>query len=325
MRFAIVSTTALALVAALQDFRLLKLGPKDYRLVTEDAKWAMKRANINFIDYTNQVTNEELAAYDTQNPQKPLAILPSGSLYSYPKKAFHESTVKALFNLISVEKLEQSLTKFSSFYTRYYKSEHGFASANWLFDQLTQITSGVPRAVVRKVHHLGWDQFSIVVQIPGITAAKVILGSHQDSTTSDSPETNPAPGADDDGSGVVTVVEALRVLAPSLRSGSWTPHNTLEFHFYSAEEAGLLGSIDVFSQYAASDAKVLAMIQFDETGSSEGSVLNGTEKHFGLMSDYVDKLLNEYLKVIIDTYNDIPYHETSCGYACSDHASAYER
>jgi len=31
--------------------------------------------------------------------------------------------------------------------------------------------------------------------------------------------------------------------------------------------------------------------------------------------------LAEFNKKLIDTYLDIPYVETGCGYACSDHAS----
>ncbi|KAG2731772.1 hypothetical protein G9P44_005359 [Scheffersomyces stipitis] len=69
---------------------------------------------------------------------------------------------------------------------------------------------------------------------------------------------------------------------------------------------------------------VVGMLQQDMTGYSAGSVDAGVEPHIGLITDYTSVALNDFLKVLVDTYNDIPYHESSCGYACSDHASAIE-
>jgi bacterial leucyl aminopeptidase len=48
---------------------------------------------------------------------------------------------------------------------------------------------------------------------------------------------------------------------------------------------------------------------------------DGVER-FGLVNDFTDPSQNDFLKVLIEEYTDIPYEETTCGYACSDHASA---
>jgi len=98
----------------------------------------------------------------------------------------------------------------------------------------------------------------------------------------------------------------------------------LEFHWYSAEEGGLLGSIDVFSRYSSDNEVVVGMLQQDMTGYTQGSIDAGIEPHFGLIEDYTSVELNNFLKLIIGTYNSIPYHSSECGYACSDHASALE-
>ena len=42
----------------------------------------------------------------------------------------------------------------------------------------------------------------------------------------------------------------------------------------------------------------------------------------GVIIDYVDPGLTSFIKEVITTYCDVPYVETKCGYACSDHASA---
>ena len=133
-----------------------------------------------------------------------------------------------------------------------------------------------------------------------------------------------APGADDDGSGTVTTLEALRLTIQQLVAGTFVPENTLEFHFYSAEEGGLLGSADVFHRYSLAGNEVVAMLQQDMTGFTAKTVDNGVEKHVGLIVDYTNPRLNDFLKLVITNYCSIPYHETTCGYACLDHASAIE-
>lgn len=62
--------------------------------------------------------------------------------------------------------------------------------------------------------------------------------------------------ADDNGSGSVVLLEALRVLA----AANFKPKQTLELHFYAGEEAGLLGSRDVFASYRSRGARVVAYL-----------------------------------------------------------------
>ena len=66
-----------------------------------------------------------------------------------------------------------------------------------------------------------------------------------------------APGADDDGSGTVTILEVFRALV----TVGFRPPRPVEFHWYSAEEGGLLGSQAVAKVYEKRNVDVLAMIQ----------------------------------------------------------------
>ena len=85
-----------------------------------------------------------------------------------------------------------------------------------------------------------------------------IIGAHQDSANYLFPLL-PAPGADDDCSGTVSILEAFRVLAVS----GYTPKDgPVEFHWYAAEEGGLLGSQDVARYKKDSGADIGAMIEF---------------------------------------------------------------
>ncbi|KAF9125403.1 Leucine aminopeptidase 1, partial [Mortierella sp. 14UC] len=161
-----------------------------------------------------------------------------------------------------------------------------------------------------------WDQFSIIARFEGkddsLTNEPVIVGAHQDSINMWLPMLR-APGADDDGSGTVTILEVFR----SLVGTGFRPNRPVEFHWYSAEEAGLLGSQDVAKEYQRKNVDVIAMIQNDMTGYV------GTKfaESYGIVVDFVDPELTELVRVYAREYGDIPVRETKCGYACSDHAS----
>lgn len=85
-----------------------------------------------------------------------------------------------------------------------------------------------------------------------------ILGAHLDSRNQEFPLL-PAPGADDDGSGTASNLEAFRVLA---ESGFIPLNGPVEFHWYSAEEGGMLGSQDVARFKKESGANIGAMVEF---------------------------------------------------------------
>ncbi len=120
-----------------------------------------------------------------------------------------------------------------------------------------------------------------------------------------------SPGADDNGSGTVTHLEALRVLAEA----GFKPKNTLEFHWYAAEEAGLLGSADVFSNYRSAGKTILAMLNQDMTAYSPSGQL-------AIYTDYVDQALTTYVRALAREYTGAAPLTSRCGYGCSDHASA---
>jgi len=175
-------------------------------------------------------------------------------------------------------------------------------------------SEGLRDAITIKEFPHTWGQNTIIVRIAGsskVDSGVVVIGAHQDSTNMW--PFMPAPGADDDGSGTVTILEAYRAII----AADYRPLRTIEFHWYSAEEGGLLGSQAVAKDYAARSVRVFAMSQFDMTAW----VKKGTREEVGIITDFTDSGLTEFNKKLVDAYLDIPFAETKCGYACSDHAS----
>jgi leucyl aminopeptidase len=97
------------------------------------------------------------------------------------------------------------------------------------------MAAGFPALELAPFPH-SWQQSSIIARIPGKTEKTVVIGAHQDSINLFLPSLLGAPGADDDGSGTVTILEAFRVLVEHLKKTGEVLEQTVEFHWYSAEE-----------------------------------------------------------------------------------------
>jgi bacterial leucyl aminopeptidase len=127
----------------------------------------------------------------------------------------------------------------------------------------------------------------------------VVIGAHQDSINLWLPSVLAAPGADDDGSGTVTILEAFRVLLQSKDIVEGNHANTIEFHWYSAEEGGLLGSQAIFSSYAKAGRDIKAMLQQDMTGHVTRTIQAGKVESVGVIVDFVDPNLTDFIKKVI--------------------------
>jgi len=294
-----------------QEKFLIELAPGETRWIKENEKWELRRAGRNFYDITD---NQELGT-----------IPKSNAVVQFPESPAYNKTVQPMLEQLETKNMYKHLEKFTSFHTRYYKSESGAESSRWLLGQVndTLAHAGALKhgAYVKPFAH-PWGQNSIIATLPGKSNKTVVIGAHQDSINLFFPSLLAAPGADDDGSGTVTILEALRVLLKDDKIVSGQQANTVEFHWYSAEEGGLLGSQAVFKAYEKQGREVKAMLQQDMTGYVQKTLDAGEPESVGVITDFVDPGLTEFIKKVITTYCNIPYVLTKCGYACSDHASA---
>lgn len=221
---------------------------------------------------------------------------------AFPSEVGHKSDVEPMLGKLSKLNMRDNLEKFTSFYTRYYKSSTGAESAEWLLgrvnDTIMESGLGEHGTFVRRFDHR-WGQPSLIATIPGRSNKTIVIGAHLDSANMFLPSLLPAPGADDDGSGTVTILEALRVLLQLQNMTEAKAENTVEFHWYSAEEGGLLGSQAVFHEYAQQGRDVRAMLQQDMTGYVQHTLDAGKKESVGVITDYVDEGLTEFIKKVI--------------------------
>ncbi|KAG9312813.1 hypothetical protein JVU11DRAFT_6229 [Chiua virens] len=308
----------------LNEERLVQMEGKDPVRMTELDKIEAKAKGIKFFDVY-------------------------GRPFSYTPPRLHDQVTKVIQTLSTDGPIE-NLVKFSGFRTRRTCVQMGKQSQKWLLSKIVEITNDNASPTLRSLITVeefthSWGQNSIVRRVPRhfailmpsqiaringsspVDDRAVIIGAHQDRHVLRLLDV--CSGADDDGSGTVTILEAYR----SLLAAGFIPERPVEFHWYSAEEGGLLGSQAVAKAYNAKSVGVYAMsqvraqlfivcnvaqtLQFDMTAW----VKRGSKEEVGVIVDYVDDALTNYNKQLIDTYLSIPYAETKCGYACSDHAS----
>lgn len=224
----------------------------------------------------------------------------------------HTKEVEALFKQINPQNMWINLTDLANFKDRYAGSMNGKEAANWLKTQIETLVKNNHREDDVKIYFIDtprYQQPSLVAKIGTGTDPGIVIGAHMD--TLDSRFSN-KPGADDDGSGSVTVLETFRsVLASGMQF-----KKPIYFIWYAAEEEGLVGSEKVVSVFKEENIPVDAVLHFDLTGFAYKN-----ESTMWLMDDYVNTDLVSFLETLITTYVKQPVKHSQCGYACSDHAS----
>ncbi|KAJ7460925.1 peptidase [Mycena galericulata] len=240
--------------------------------------------------------------------------------FSYPNP--NSTIVAGIISNLTTSEPRENLQHFTSFRTRYCRSDTGKASSEWLLHKIQNYTAELandeqkPLISLELFRHT-WKQPSVIVRMTSPDSVDsdpiTIIGAHCDSINTENPYL-PAPGADDDGSGTVTILEAYRVL---LLAG-YIPTSPLEFHFYAAEECGLLGSQAIAAAYESSGKEIKGMLQFDMTAW----IKYGSREEMGVVTSSSDDDLTQFEIKLIERYVDIPWvWEENVGSGMTDHSS----
>ncbi|KAF9234736.1 Zn-dependent exopeptidase [Melanogaster broomeanus] len=281
--------------ADLDEPRLLQVFGKEAVWMTEGDKLRLRKQGLSFMDLTGR---EHLFG----------AKVSSAKQTTWPDLRYQEK-VKEVNQLLKIDEMKYNLGNLTSFHNRYYRSEFGVQSSRWIYDKVLQIIANAPPNVYISVETFThtFPQPSVIARFEptfgrlserrGFTSPCVIIGAHQDSANYKFPIL-PAPGADDDGSGTVTILEAFRALVEA----GFRPELPVEFHWYAAEEAGLLGSQEVVEEYVKLQKQVGAMLQFDMTAYVP---LDATPTVTFITTD-VDTPLTNWSMVLASEYSSSP-------------------
>jgi leucyl aminopeptidase len=122
----------------------------------------------------------------------------------------------------------------------------------------------------------------------------------------------------------MTTLEAFRTLLLNDTIANGQAEQTIEFHWYAAEEIGLLGSGNIFRSYADEGRDIVAMLNQDMTGYTAGYTSHNMTPKFGVVTDNTDASLTDFARRVIRAYTNTEAGDTECGYGCSDHVSEGE-
>ncbi|KZV85642.1 Zn-dependent exopeptidase [Exidia glandulosa HHB12029] len=284
-----------ALVGGASPFSYLDV---DASLVSALA--ARQGAGPGFIDLTD---------VDLNLPKAVVLTAP----YPTPNATKYPEIIEDMFPLVSATGLGWTIGNLSQeFSTRYYKSLRARDPALWLSDRFVEAVGKDNVAFLENK----FNQPNVIAAIPraeGSTNDEVIvIGGHFDST-SPIPWLR-APGADDDASGVSVILQTMQILNATGFRGA----RRIEAHAYAGEEGGLLGSVNTAAQYAAKNASVRAMLQFEMIGyqPTDMPVISMTIDTAPELQTFVSALVKTYIPK-----TEATFRTTVCGYGCSDHDS----
>ena len=165
------------------------------------------------------------------------------------------------------------------------------AGSGWFRSaDLRQMTDAELRCRIEKIFRLRpwYPWWKELCTVAGYGADLVIVGCHMDSTAGFEPgyvaSTDPAPGRDDNASGLAGVLSMARCMW-SLR-GKLT--HTVRFCFFNAEESGLVGSKAYAAKMKSLEAPIRAVVCLDMIGHN-----SDPHRLFEIHAGYTDPAIRD--------------------------------
>jgi hypothetical protein len=241
------------------------------------------------------------APYMWQDP-KGYPLAQSTVELSPPKVASYISASGVKEKLGELDSWTLDVSPLTQLGTRFHDTPAGVETSQIVADLFAAANNDLE---ISFVSHPGSSQRSVIATLIGESEETIVLGAHLDTIASNRDD---APGADDDASGVMTLVEIARKLKN-------TPlQRTVAFHAYAMEEMGLIGS----QQIAAGSENVIAMLQLDMTSYGSTDIVY-------LVSNSTSPQLRRDLKNFINNYLGIDWLEMPLRGGRSDHVSWHNR
>ena len=207
----------------------------------------------------------------------------------FPSITEEDEKVRGFMDQVSIENLTSTVEYLQAYEERYYNSEKAYDAANWIQEQFDNLE--VLETEQFPVLYYGNPCAPNVIAIQwGTTKSEefVVCGSHLDSYS----YSGMCPGADDNATGVASVLEAARILSQ---------HNferSIIYCAFGAEEIGLIGSAAYAEYCAEMGMNVVGYFNNDMNG-----YLNpGDEIHIDLIYPNSVEPIGEYYMNLANVY-----------------------
>jgi len=300
-------------------FSLLEVDDEGINQLTEAKKFPCVISCGDFMDLTQSWNDFSSHGETSINRAKAFLVENISTRASlihnkYQIKYFNE--VNALIQHINSQVMWSDLATLTRFPDRYVNSYNGLAALNWLknkMENLIQVSGRKDVSIYTIPTGQHYKQPSLIIKIGNNQNGGIVLGAHIDTFYS---KRELKPGADDDGSGVVTLIE----VAEKILNSNLHLKKPVYLIWYAGEELGLLGSESVVRNFKKKKIPIDAVLQLDMT-----SYIYRNNMSISINTDYVNKDLTQFLATLIQTYVKRKINFSKCNFACSDHASWFRQ
>lgn len=177
-----------------------------------------------------------------------------------------DEVIASLIDSTKVENMVAILQRLQDFGTRYVVTDSCWAAGFWIRDRFLEY--GYEDVRLDTFRTWTWQDSVEAMNVLAYKAGRtrpteyVVLGGHYDSIQIDNfhDPSAPAPGVEDNGTGVAGVLEAARILADV------ETERSIIFACWSAEEEGLWGSRDFVAKAAAGSLDIVLYLNIDCIG-----------------------------------------------------------
>lgn len=208
----------------------------------------------------------------------------------FPTITEEDANVRNFIDQVSIDNLTATVEYLQSLENRYYNSQNAFDAAYWILDQFDNMevfdTEAFP------FEYGGENSSPNIIAIQYGTKYPdeyVVCGSHLDSYS----YSGICPGADDNATGVATVIETARILS------QYEFDRSIIYCAFSAEEVGLIGS----NEYATYCSEIMGMDILAYFNNDMNGYLNpGDEIHIDLVYPNSAETLGNYYMNVASVY-----------------------
>lgn len=229
-----------------------------------DGDAASPQRGVYLMNLARTVTLEALRTRLRQN------LLEEEGLRRATRRAFAPiaDDVTRLVADASEARIRESVTRLAAFGSRHLSQPGNGLAARWLFEACR--SSGYEPEYQEFTHRdgAGGRTANVIATLPGTLHPEVVyvITSHYDSVRE-------SPGADDNGSGTASLLEAARILAQRPQPA------TIVFAALTGEESGLLGAREFVARARATKRHIAGVVNNDTIGWSGDGRLAATVRY----------------------------------------------
>ena len=209
----------------------------------------------------------------------------------FPSAVEENQEVRALMDAVEIENLRTTVQHLQDYGRRQYNTSQAYEASSWIYEQFENLGLDVEEFPF---------EYKGNPSSPDIIATQwgtkypdkyIVCGSHYDSERSGDGGQD-SPGADDNATGVATVLETARILS------EYSFEYSIMYCSFSAEEVGLIGSEAYASFCAEMGMEIVGYFNND----MNGYLHEGNEIHIDLIYPESVAVIGDYYKNVAAAY-----------------------